>query len=212
MLSYLPTAAVQTFAGLVREDEGEAKPFQLDCCHALLTTTDTVREYYPKWYREPALRGAVLKIHEYQGKEIFRRFSMRPRGIPGVHRRRGGEGRAGAWRQGLGGQGADSCRGPGQGWRGEGGEIAGRGQAARNGDSRHAAGPHQTGTGGQKVRRLLVEEGADIKKELYVGMVVDRGTQRVALMASAEGRVDIEAVAANTPEKSIRCSSIRARG
>jgi hypothetical protein len=44
---------VQTFAGLVREDEGEGKPFQLDRCHALLTTTDTVREYYPKWYREP---------------------------------------------------------------------------------------------------------------------------------------------------------------
>ena len=51
MLAYLPTAAVQTFAGLVREDEGDAKPFQLDHCHALETTTDTVREYYPKWYR-----------------------------------------------------------------------------------------------------------------------------------------------------------------
>ena len=52
LLSYLPTAAVQTFAGLVREDDGDAKPFQLDHCHVLLTTTDTVREYYPKWYRE----------------------------------------------------------------------------------------------------------------------------------------------------------------
>jgi len=51
MLSFLPTAAVQTFAGLVREDEGEGKPFQLDHCHALETTTDTVREYYPTWYR-----------------------------------------------------------------------------------------------------------------------------------------------------------------
>ena len=51
LLSYLPTAAVQTFAGLVREDEGDAKPFQLDHCHALLTSTDTVREYYPRWYR-----------------------------------------------------------------------------------------------------------------------------------------------------------------
>src|SRR5260221_14768446 len=46
---------------------------------------------------------------------------------------------------------------------------------------------HQTGPGGQKVRRLLIEEGADIKKELYVGMVVDRGTQKVVLMASSEG-------------------------
>src|SRR5580765_8562765 len=60
---------------------------------------------------------------------------------------------------------------------------------------------HQTGPAGQKVRRLLVEEGADIKKELYIGMVVDRGTQRVALMASSEGGMDIEEVAAHTPEK-----------
>ena len=60
---------------------------------------------------------------------------------------------------------------------------------------------HQTGPAGQKVRRLLIEEGADIKKELYVGMVVDRGTQRVCLMASSEGGMDIEEVAANTPEK-----------
>jgi len=51
------------------------------------------------------------------------------------------------------------------------------------------------------VRRLLVEEGADIARELYVGMVVDRGTQRVALMASSEGGMDIEEVAAKTPEK-----------
>lgn len=50
LLAFLPTAAVQTFAGLSREDEGVGKPFQLDHCHALLTTTETVREYYPKWY------------------------------------------------------------------------------------------------------------------------------------------------------------------
>src|SRR6478736_2711245 len=60
---------------------------------------------------------------------------------------------------------------------------------------------HQTGPQGQKVRRLLIEEGADIKKELYLGMVVDRGTQKVALMASSEGGMDIEEVAAHTPEK-----------
>jgi succinyl-CoA synthetase beta subunit len=63
---------------------------------------------------------------------------------------------------------------------------------------------HQTGPEGQKVRRLLIEEGADIKKELYVGMVVDRGTQQVALMASTEGGMDIEEVAAKTPEKILR--------
>src|SRR5437762_2885384 len=60
---------------------------------------------------------------------------------------------------------------------------------------------HQTGSGGQKVRRLLIEEGADIKEELYIGMVVDRATQRVVLMASSEGGMDIEEVAARTPEK-----------
>ena len=60
---------------------------------------------------------------------------------------------------------------------------------------------HQTGPEGQKVRRLLIEEGADIKKELYVGMVVDRGTQRVALMESSEGGMDIEEVARTAPEK-----------
>jgi len=54
MLSYLPSAAIQTFAGLRREDEGEDKPFQLDRCHALETTTETVRRYYPKWYRGAA--------------------------------------------------------------------------------------------------------------------------------------------------------------
>jgi succinyl-CoA synthetase beta subunit len=60
---------------------------------------------------------------------------------------------------------------------------------------------HQTGPHGQKVRRLLIEEGADIKQELYIGMVVDRVSQRVALMASSEGGMDIEEVAAHTPEK-----------
>jgi succinyl-CoA synthetase beta subunit len=60
---------------------------------------------------------------------------------------------------------------------------------------------HQTGPQGRLVRRLLVEEGADIRKELYVAMVVDRTSQRVALMASSEGGMDIEEVAARTPER-----------
>jgi len=59
---------------------------------------------------------------------------------------------------------------------------------------------HQTGAEGQKVRRLLIEEGADIKKELYVGLVVDRVTQQVTVMASSEGGMDIEEVAEKTPE------------
>ncbi|GAA0364948.1 ADP-forming succinate--CoA ligase subunit beta [Bacillus horti] len=58
---------------------------------------------------------------------------------------------------------------------------------------------HQTGPEGKEVKRLLIEQGCDIKKEYYVGVVVDRG--RVVMMASEEGGMDIEEVAANTPEK-----------
>jgi hypothetical protein len=54
LLGYLPTAAIQTFAGLTREDDGIGRPFQLDRCHALDTRSDAVREYYPRWYRGAA--------------------------------------------------------------------------------------------------------------------------------------------------------------
>ena len=60
---------------------------------------------------------------------------------------------------------------------------------------------YQTGPGGQKVSRLLVEEGLAIDRELYLGLVVDRATQRIVLMVSKEGGVEIEEVAAKTPEK-----------
>ena len=63
---------------------------------------------------------------------------------------------------------------------------------------------HQTGPLGQKVRRLLIEDGADIKKEYYVSLVTDRASQKVALMASSEGGMDIEEVAHSTPEKIIK--------
>ena len=63
---------------------------------------------------------------------------------------------------------------------------------------------HQTGPEGQKVRRLLIEDGADIKKEYYVSAVTDRASQRVAFMASSEGGMDIEEVAHATPEKIIK--------
>jgi succinyl-CoA synthetase beta subunit len=63
---------------------------------------------------------------------------------------------------------------------------------------------HQTGPEGQKVRRLLVEEGADIKKEYYVAALTDRATQKVAIMASSEGGMDIEEVAHATPEKILK--------
>jgi len=62
---------------------------------------------------------------------------------------------------------------------------------------------HQTGPEGQKVRRLYIEDGADIKKEYYVSIVTDRATQKVAVIASSEGGMDIEEVAHSTPEKII---------
>jgi len=60
---------------------------------------------------------------------------------------------------------------------------------------------HQTGPEGKEVKRLLIEEGVDIKKEYYIGYVIDRSTGRVVLMGSEEGGTEIETVAAETPEK-----------
>jgi succinyl-CoA synthetase beta subunit len=143
-----------------------------------------------------------VKIHEYQGKEIFRRFGMTtPRGVPAFT-----VDEAVKAAQSLGGAVWVVKAQIHAGGRGKGGGV----KLARSIDEvRERASEilgmqlvtHQTGASGQKVRRLLVEEGADIKKELYVGMVVDRTTQRVCLMASSEGGMDIEEVAAHTPEK-----------
>ena len=63
---------------------------------------------------------------------------------------------------------------------------------------------HQTGPKGQPVKRVLVEEGMEIQKELYVSLLVDRGSQQVVMLASTEGGMDIEQVAANTPEKILK--------
>jgi succinyl-CoA synthetase beta subunit len=63
---------------------------------------------------------------------------------------------------------------------------------------------HQTGPEGKEVKRVYIEEGCDIKRELYLGMLIDRATSRVTVMASTEGGMEIEEVAAKTPEKIIR--------
>lgn len=63
---------------------------------------------------------------------------------------------------------------------------------------------HQTGPEGKEVKRLLIEQGCNIQKEYYVGLVVDRATGRVVMMASEEGGTEIEEVAAKTPEKIIK--------
>jgi succinyl-CoA synthetase beta subunit len=143
-----------------------------------------------------------MKIHEYQGKEIFRKYGVRtPRGFPAFSVE---EALAAAKK--LGGKVWVVKAQIHAGGRGKGGGV----KVAKSLDevkrlARSILGmqlkTHQTGPQGQKVRRLLVEEGADIKKELYAGMVVDRVSQRVVLMASSEGGMDIEEVAAKTPEK-----------
>ncbi len=143
-----------------------------------------------------------MKIHEYQAKELLRKYGVvTPRGIPCFS-----VDEAVAAAAKLGGKVWVVKAQIHAGGRGKGGGVK---VAKSPAEVKTYAGSilgmqlktHQTGPEGQKVRRLLIEEGADIKKELYVGMVVDRGTQRVVLMASSEGGMDIEEVAAHTPEK-----------
>jgi succinyl-CoA synthetase beta subunit len=143
-----------------------------------------------------------MKIHEYQGKEVFRKFGMvTPRGFACFSADEAVE----AAKKLGGGVWVVKAQ-IHAGGRGKGGGVkVAKSLSDVKKLSEQILGmqlvTHQTGPGGQKVRRLLIEEGADIRKELYVGMVVDRVTQRVALMASSEGGMDIEEVAAKTPEK-----------
>ncbi|MFV9473247.1 ADP-forming succinate--CoA ligase subunit beta [Advenella sp. RU8] len=146
-----------------------------------------------------------MKIHEYQGKELLKKFGVTvPRGIP-------------AFSVDEAVKAAETLGGPvwvvkaqiHAGGRGKGGGV----KLARSIDEvRQLASEilgmqlvtHQTGPEGQKVKRLLIEEGADIKKEYYVGIVTDRATQRVCVMASSEGGMDVEEVAEKTPEKILK--------
>ncbi|GAB6079515.1 ADP-forming succinate--CoA ligase subunit beta [Hydrogenophilus thermoluteolus] len=146
-----------------------------------------------------------MKIHEYQAKEILRQFGIRtPRGEPAfsvaeaveVAKRLGGPVWVVKAQIHAGG-------------RGKGGGV----KLARSLEAVETlAGQilgmrlvtHQTGPEGQIVRRLLIEEGADIRHEYYVSVLTDRKTQLVAMLASSEGGMDIEEVAAKTPEKIIK--------
>ena len=146
-----------------------------------------------------------MKIHEYQGKDILRQFGVPvPRGIPAFTVQEAVEAA-----QKLGGPVWVVKAQIHAGGRGKGGGV----KLARSVDEvKQLASEilgmqlvtHQTGPEGQKVRRLLIEDGADIKKEYYVSAVTDRATQRVAFMASSEGGMDIEEVAHATPEKIIK--------
>ena len=143
-----------------------------------------------------------MKIHEYQAKEILRAYGVRtPKGIPCFS-----EAEAEAAARQLGGEVWVVKAQIHAGGRGKGGGVKVVKSIA---DVKSASSSilgmqlitHQTGPEGQLVKRLLVEEGAQIDKELYVGMVVDRESQSVCLMASSEGGMDIEEVAVSAPEK-----------
>jgi len=146
-----------------------------------------------------------MKIHEYQGKEVLRQAGVPvPRGIPAFTVQEAVEAA-----QKLGGSVWVVKAQIHAGGRGKGGGV----KLARSIDEvKTLSGQilgmqlktHQTGPEGQKVRRLLIEEGADIKKEYYVAALTDRATQKVAVMASSEGGMDIEEVAHSTPEKIIK--------
>lgn len=145
-----------------------------------------------------------MKIHEYQGKELLRQFDVPvPRGYPAFTVQEATEAA-----QKLGGSVWVVKAQIHAGGRGKGGGV----KLARSMDEVKAlAGQilgmqlktHQTGPEGQKVRRLYIEEGADIGKEFYVSLVTDRASQKVALICSSEGGMDIEEVAHATPEKII---------
>ncbi|AKC68315.1 ADP-forming succinate--CoA ligase subunit beta [Pandoraea oxalativorans] len=142
-----------------------------------------------------------MKIHEYQGKEILRKFGVAvPRGIP-------------AFSVDEAVKAAEELGGPvwvvkaqiHAGGRGKGGgvKVAKTIEQVREYASQILGMQlvtHQTGPEGQKVNRLLIEEGADINNELYVSLVVDRVTQKIVMMGSSEGGMDIEEVAEKHPE------------
>jgi succinyl-CoA synthetase beta subunit len=143
-----------------------------------------------------------MKIHEYQGKELFRKFGVPvPRGILATTPEQAE-------------QAARELKTPvvvvkaqiHAGGRGKGGGVKlARSPAEAKKLASEILGmqlrTHQTGPEGQKVRKVYIEEGLDIARELYVGMTLDRGLSRVSLAASSEGGVEIEEVAAKQPEK-----------
>ena len=145
-----------------------------------------------------------MKIHEYQGKEILAKFGVPvPRGIPAYTVQEAVEAA-----QKLGGPVWVVKAQIHAGGRGKGGGVK---VAKTIEDVKRIAGEilgmqlitHQTGPEGQKVRRLYIEDGADINKEYYISAVTDRATQKVAFIASSEGGMDIEEVAHSSPEKII---------
>lgn len=148
------------------------------------------------------LGGWQMNIHEYQGKELLRKYGVSvPNGRVAFSVDEAVEGAKEL--------GTDVVVVKAQihaGGRGKAGGV----KVAKNLDEARTYAEeilgktlvtHQTGPEGKEVKRLLIEEGCDIKKEYYVGLVLDRATSRVVLMASEEGGTEVEEVAEQTPEK-----------
>jgi succinyl-CoA synthetase beta subunit len=143
-----------------------------------------------------------MKIHEYQAKNILREFGVpTPKGVPCFSVDEAVEAA-----ESLGGSAWVVKAQIHAGGRGKGGGV----KVARSLDEvKHFAASilgmslvtPQTGPKGQIVRRLLIEQGVDIKTEFYAGLVVDRASRRVCVIASGEGGMNIEEVAAKAPEK-----------
>jgi len=143
-----------------------------------------------------------MKIHEYQGKEILRTFGVPvPRGVVAFT---ADEARKAA--VDLGGGVVVVKAQIHAGGRGKGGGV----KVVKSADEAHKAAAamigmklvtHQTGPEGRTVTRVLVEEGLQIVRELYLGLVIDRSTRRPVLMASPDGGVEIEKVAEETPDR-----------
>src|SRR5918912_1676237 len=147
-------------------------------------------------------RGFAMKIHEYQGKELLRKYGVAvPRGLVA----RSPEEAYHAAKE-LATEVVVVKAQIHAGGRGKGGGV----KLARSADeareiARQMLGmklvTHQTGAEGREVRVLLIEEGLPIDKEFYLGIVLDRETARQVFMASSAGGMDIEEVAAHTPGK-----------
>ena len=146
-----------------------------------------------------------MKIHEYQAKQVLAKYGVAvPRGSAAYSVEE-----ASQIAKDLG---SKVCVVKAQihaGGRGKGGGIkVSKGKDAVKENAEAILGmqlvTHQTGPQGQKVKQLLVEEGVDISKELYCSVLVDRGQQQIVLLASTEGGMDIEEVAAKTPDKILK--------
>src|SRR5580692_3695716 len=146
-----------------------------------------------------------MKIHEYQAKEILRKYNVP---VPGGEMATTLE-EADTASKSLFGAGNKVVVVKAQihaGGRGKGGGVKvvktlQDAQAAAKAILGMQLVTHQTGPQGQKVQRLLIEEGSAIERELYLGLVLDRASAKVVFMASQAGGMEIEEVAHATPEK-----------